>query len=137
MSGHHPFHTLRAQMTPARRARNAAQTQAWLAALPQHALQHARAQAHAELAQGPQGTPRAGATLAQQTERYVSTLRRYIEALGGRLEIVAHFPEGSVPIIHFEESDADEGPASPAGARRRGRRGTPRPACSGQPPLLW
>lgn len=120
MSGHHPFHKLRAQMTPARRARNAAQTQALLAALPQQALQHARAQAHAELAQGPQGTPLAGATLAQQTERYISTLRRYIEALGGRLEIVAHFSEGSVPIAHFEEGNAAAGPASPVGAAERG-----------------
>lgn len=120
MSGHHPFHKLRARMTLARRARNAAQTQAWLAALPQHALQHARAQTHAELAQGSQGTPCAGATLAQQTERYVSTLRRHIEALGGRLEIVAHFPEGSVPIAHFAEGDADAGPASPAGAAEGG-----------------
>ena len=42
MSGHHPFDKLRAQMTPERRARNAAKTQALLAASPQQALQGAR-----------------------------------------------------------------------------------------------
>ena len=41
MSGHHPFDKLRAQMTPERRARNAAKTQALLAASPQQALQQA------------------------------------------------------------------------------------------------
>jgi hypothetical protein len=107
MSGHHPFDKLRAQMTPERRARNAAKTQALLAALPQQALQQARAHAHAELAQCLQGTPRAINQLEHQLDLYISTLRRCIEALGGTLEIAAHFPDGSVPITHFEEGDAD------------------------------
>ena len=34
---------------------------------------------------------------------HVSTLRRYVEALGGELEIIAHFPEGDVRISQFEE----------------------------------
>ena len=38
---------------------------------------------------------------------YVSTLRSYIEALGGRLKIVAEFPEGEVAITNF--SDASDG----------------------------
>ena len=36
---------------------------------------------------------------------YVSTLRRYIEAMGGELEIIAHFPEGNVRINLFEEAN--------------------------------
>ena len=35
MSGQHPFDHLRAPMTPERRAQNASQTRAWLAAYPQ------------------------------------------------------------------------------------------------------
>ncbi len=31
----------------------------------------------------------------------MSTLREYIEACGGELEIVAHFPEGDVRITQF------------------------------------
>jgi len=34
---------------------------------------------------------------------YVSNLRRYIEALGGSLEITARFPEGSMNIVNFGE----------------------------------
>ncbi len=37
---------------------------------------------------------------------YVSTLRSYIEAMGGRLDIVAHFPDGDVRINQFEEIEA-------------------------------
>jgi hypothetical protein len=32
---------------------------------------------------------------------YVSTLRRYIEAMGGELEIIARFPDGEVRITQF------------------------------------
>jgi hypothetical protein len=39
---------------------------------------------------------------------YVSNLRRYIEALGGSLEITARFPEGTVSITNF--GDLDEEP---------------------------
>ncbi len=34
---------------------------------------------------------------------YISTLRSYIEAMGGELEIVAKFPDGTVRIKQFEE----------------------------------
>lgn len=41
--------------------------------------------------------------LEQQADMYVSTLRRYLEALGGTLEIVAHFPDRDVRITQFGE----------------------------------
>jgi hypothetical protein len=34
---------------------------------------------------------------------YVSNLRRYIEALGGSLEITARFADSSVTITNFED----------------------------------
>jgi hypothetical protein len=34
---------------------------------------------------------------------YVSNLRRYIEALGGSLEITARFPEATVTITNFSD----------------------------------
>jgi hypothetical protein len=39
---------------------------------------------------------------------YVSTLRRYIEAMGGEVEIIAHFPEGNVRINQFEDLKQDQ-----------------------------
>jgi transcriptional regulator with XRE-family HTH domain len=41
--------------------------------------------------------------LERRTDMYVSTLERFIEAMGGRLEIHAVFPEGSVRITQFEK----------------------------------
>ena len=34
---------------------------------------------------------------------YVSSLRSYIEAVGGRLKIVAEFPEGEVVVTNVAE----------------------------------
>jgi hypothetical protein len=34
---------------------------------------------------------------------YLSTLRSYVEAMGGELHIVAHFPEGDVRITRLGE----------------------------------
>ncbi len=36
--------------------------------------------------------------LEQRTDMYLSTLRSYVEAMGGALEIRAVFPEGDVEI---------------------------------------
>ena len=46
------------------------------------------------------------AELERRADMYVSNLRAYIEAMGGRLNIVAEFPQGSVVITNF--SDAGE-----------------------------
>lgn len=45
--------------------------------------------------------------IERQTDLYVSTMRSYIEALGGRLELVAVFDDGAVAIRAFEELEAE------------------------------
>ena len=107
MSGHHRFEDLRARMTPERRARNAAQTQALLAAMPLHELRQARAQSQADLAKRLKVQQPAIAKMEHRADIYVSNLRRFIEGMGGTLEIVAHFPEGSVRITNFSEVDTE------------------------------
>ncbi|MEI8174281.1 MAG: transcriptional regulator, partial [Deltaproteobacteria bacterium] len=37
-----------------------------------------------------------------RTDMYISTLRNFIKAMGGDLEIIATFPDGSVQISQFE-----------------------------------
>jgi len=39
---------------------------------------------------------------------YVSNLRRYVEALGGTLEIIARFADGEVTIADVGEAEADK-----------------------------
>jgi DNA-binding XRE family transcriptional regulator len=42
--------------------------------------------------------------LETQEDMYVSTLRRLVEALGGKLEIVVHLPAGDIRIQQFQGS---------------------------------
>lgn len=42
-------------------------------------------------------------TMEQRADVYVSSLRSYIEAVGGKLKIVAEFPEGDVAITTFSD----------------------------------
>ncbi|MDM8562160.1 hypothetical protein QUF54_02280 [Candidatus Marithioploca araucensis] len=39
--------------------------------------------------------------MERHTDIYIGLLRRYIEAMGGVLDIIAHFPDGEVRINHF------------------------------------
>jgi predicted transcriptional regulator len=43
------------------------------------------------------------AKIEKRADMYVSTLRRFIEAMGGELEIVARFPDHSVKINNFSD----------------------------------
>lgn len=43
--------------------------------------------------------------MERRTDMYISTLRDFIKAMGGELEITANFPEGSVKIEQFEDLD--------------------------------
>jgi hypothetical protein len=41
--------------------------------------------------------------MEKRIEMYLSTLRSHIEAMGGELEIVARFQDGSVKISNFAD----------------------------------
>lgn len=43
--------------------------------------------------------------IERRTDMYISTLRGYIEAMGGELEITAHFPDANVRINQFHQLD--------------------------------
>jgi hypothetical protein len=40
--------------------------------------------------------------MERSSDMYVSTLCKFIKAMGGNLEIIAHFPDGKVRINQFE-----------------------------------
>ena len=40
--------------------------------------------------------------MEKRTDMYVSTLRNFIQAMGGQLQVKAVFPEGEVEIDQFE-----------------------------------
>ena len=41
--------------------------------------------------------------MERRTDLYVSTLRRFVQAMGGELEIQARFPDGIITINQFRE----------------------------------
>ena len=44
--------------------------------------------------------------MESQADMYISTMRKYIEAMGGELEIVAKFPDGNVKVENFKSLEA-------------------------------
>lgn len=108
MSGHHPFRELTKDFSPERQARIAEKVLQLKQAMPLAELRHARQQSQVDLAARLHVQQPAIAKMERRTDMYVSNLRRFIAAMGGTLEIVAHFPEGSVTITNFSAVEATE-----------------------------
>ncbi len=89
---------LRQRMSPDRRARNAAAARQMLAEVALSELRKAAGFTQVELSQV-LGVSQANLSkLEHQDDMQVGTLRRYIEALGGKLEFVVDMPTGKVRI---------------------------------------
>ena len=103
MTGHRSFSELTKKFSPERSARVAAKVLELKAEMPLAELRQARETSQVELARSLKVGQPAVAKLEKRADMYVSNLRRYIEALGGSLEITARFPEGTVSITNFSE----------------------------------
>jgi DNA-binding XRE family transcriptional regulator len=73
-------------------------------------LREARERSQAEMAERLHIQQAAVSKLERRTDMYLSTLRSYIEAMGGKLEIIARFPHHTVRIMQFETLDSDDRP---------------------------
>jgi DNA-binding XRE family transcriptional regulator len=65
-------------------------------------LREARSLTQVNLAKVLQVNQGAVSRMEKRTDMYVSTLRSYIQAMGGQLQVKAIFPEGEVEIDQFE-----------------------------------
>jgi transcriptional regulator with XRE-family HTH domain len=99
------FKTLRAKMSPAAQQRAKEKTCMMLEAMPLQELRQARALSQDEIAKALGIKQAAVSKLERRTDMYLSTLRKFVKAMGGRLEIVAHFPEGDISVEQFESLD--------------------------------
>ena len=102
-SGRRPFKDLTAGFSADRQARVAARVTELKGEMALADLRHAREQSQQEMARTLKVNQPAVAKLEKRADMYVSNLRRYIEALGGSLEITATFPEGRVTITNFSD----------------------------------
>jgi predicted transcriptional regulator len=104
MSGHKPFSELTKGFTPERRARVASKAAALQEAMTLEELRKARSFSQEEVAEVLAVGQPAVAKLEKRADMHVSNLRRYVEALGGTLEITAHFEDATVVINNVGES---------------------------------
>ena len=113
MSGRHPFSELTKDFSEERRRRIKDIKKELIAEMPLHELRRARALTQRELAKKLKVNQPAVSKIEQRADVYISSLRAYIEAVGGKLKIVAEFPHGEVAITNFsqvgEVEDAPKG----------------------------
>lgn len=80
-------------------------------------LRHARQLSQEALAERLGARQASVSKLERRTDLHLSTLRAYVEALGGTLEITARFPEGEVPIGSFGEPTSYQYPVAGKGTK--------------------
>ncbi|WP_338522387.1 XRE family transcriptional regulator [Pseudomonas batumici] len=95
------FADLVAQRSPESRGRVDAIYQQLRAEMPLYELRQAQQLSQETLAKTLHINQAAVSKMERRTDMYISTLRNYIRAMGGELEIIATFPEGQVKIENF------------------------------------
>ncbi|SEU07254.1 Helix-turn-helix domain-containing protein [Pseudomonas sp. NFR09] len=95
------FAELQAGMAPQDRAEAKLLFQQHLREMPLHELRKARQLSQQSLAKALNINQAAVSKMERRTDMYISTLRDYIRAMGGELEIIATFPDGQVKIDNF------------------------------------
>ena len=101
------FNRLRARMPAMAQSNARRRAQELMLAMPLNELRRARRFTQDELATAMRTSQSEVSKLEQRTDTYVSTLRNYVRALGGELDIVARFPDGEVRISQFSDIAVD------------------------------
>lgn len=103
-----PFSLLRDKMSPERRARVEARVQESIQDMALAELRAARDLTQKHLSDVLGVKQSAVSKLERRADMYVSTLRSFIKAMGGDLEIRAVFPDGAVRITQFQDLAQEE-----------------------------
>ena len=97
------FSDLTKKMSAKDRAEIKTRSKKLLAQLPLEQLRSARSLTQTNMAQILGVNQSAISKIEKRTDMYLSTLRSYVEAMGGSLEIRAVFPEGAVRVDIFSD----------------------------------
>lgn len=108
------FRSLLNKIPNERRQRIEERTNQLMAAMPLQELRKALQLTQQQVAATLSMNQAAVSKMEGQTDMYVSTLRRFIEAMGGELRVVAHFPQGDVEINQFTQEEEEANQASAA-----------------------
>jgi DNA-binding XRE family transcriptional regulator len=92
------YEELRAKMRPEARARVEARVKETLKNMPLEELRSTREMTQVNLAKVLGVQQSSISKMEKRTDMYLSTLRSYVEAMGGRLELRAVFQDGAVNL---------------------------------------
>ncbi len=90
----HKWDNLKARMSPAARARVDARVGKTLASMPLAKIRRAIGMTQTELAERIGTAQGSVSKIESAADMYLTTLRKYVEALGGELRLTAVFPGG-------------------------------------------
>src|ERR1039458_3307296 len=99
------FSELRDKMDPESRALVAQRVKEAIAAMPLDDLREERLLTQTQLAEILHVSQGAVSKVERRADMYISTLRSYVRAMGGDVQIRAVFPEGEVIINQFQDLD--------------------------------
>jgi len=94
-------------------------------AMPLDALRDRKQLTQMQMAQLLKISQGAVSKVERRSDMFVSTLRNYVRAIGGNLEIRAVFPEGDVLIDQFSDSRQEPGSTPRVSSRRYERKAAP------------
>lgn len=104
MAGRHSFAELRSKMSPEAQAAEKTEARRLAVEMSLADVRRAMKLSQEEIAQVLHVQQAAVTKMERRADMYVSTVRRFIEAMGGRLEIVAQF-QGQQPVKITNFSD--------------------------------
>lgn len=97
------FKILEEKMSPERRAKNAARAQEMLTEIALQELRQSLNLTQEQVAEIMQLNQAAVSKMERQSDMYISTLQKLVAALGGKLKLVASFPDKEVVIGQFNQ----------------------------------
>ena len=101
-----PFKLLQNKLSPESQARVKKRVKDLLKEMPLAELRQARQMTQEQIAHTLKIKQASVSKMESQTDMYISTMRKYVEAMGGELEIIAKFPDGNVKIDNFKSLEA-------------------------------
>lgn|SRR3990167_4847833 len=98
-----PFHNLRHRMSTKAQQLAQKKTQKMLKDMALQELRQARQLSQEKMAELLATKQANISRIERRTDMYISTLRNYVKAMGGELDIIVRFPEGTVHINQFKD----------------------------------
>jgi DNA-binding XRE family transcriptional regulator len=104
----HKWSEIRRKLSPEREEETRQYVKAVVQAVTLNQLREARSLTQANLASVLGVNQGSVSKMEKRADMYVSTLRNFIQAMGGQLQIKAVFPEGEVEIEQFRDAARSE-----------------------------